>query len=343
MTEFEMKNVKILLCAAKSRSLSGRSLFFQIILVAAATNTAFAQKAYARLDSNAMLIGDRMTLHLSIELYDKDLVLTISPDLPLDTATFEIVAAGKWDDRSRSPKLDRNIVFTTFDTGLFTIPKVVFTIKHANGDISRVESPPVLLTVSNPKGVEKMAMPADIKSIVRESATFDDFMPYIIGLVLAAAFGFLAFAFWKKWQNRTLAPTIQTVAQPPHVVAERLLAELKAKQLWQQDKTKIYYSELSYILRGYLESQFRLPALESTTTDFVALLKTTRIAAFDGNEKLILKIRELLETADLVKFAKVEPTTDLNEKLWQYAADIVERTKPRGAEVVDNQADSSIF
>jgi hypothetical protein len=192
----------------------------------------------------------------------------------------------------------------------------------------------LLLTVNNPDGADALVAPVDIKPIATTDWTFEEdiwpflkaYLPYFI---LAIAILFLAWRLWQRWKNRQAPPVVQQISQPPHVIAERLLAELRTKKLWENGKTKEFYSELSRILRGYLEEQFTMPALESTTDELIALLKTR---GFDA--QIVDKARNLLQTADLVKFAKVEPATDLHEGFLSHAENIVEITKPKP---VDNE------
>jgi hypothetical protein len=306
-------------------------VFLQTIAFAQQVNT--DPKAYAHLDTNVMLIGDKGNLHLAVELNSGEQVINILPDSPFDTAHFEIVGGNKWENISRAPKLERNIAFIAWDSGLYRINPVVFTIQDANGLKRTIETPPVLLTVNNPKGTDDMAAPMGIKEIVREELAWEDVMPYVIGVILIGGIAIIGLFMYKKWKNRDIKPIVQKVVQPPHIIAERLLQELKTKQLWQQGKIKEYHSELSHILRGYLEDQFAMPALESTTEELIGILQKRNF-----EENVIDKTQYLLKTADLVKFAKVEPATEIHDKLWQDAVDIVEVTKPKPiVEDVDNQ------
>ena len=316
----------------------GLNLWKVIVFVLLQT-TVFGQqiniepKAYATLDTNMMLIGDKGALHLSVELNEGERVVGFSSDMPLDTAHFDILNAGKWENRSRAPKLEHDIAFIAWDSGLYRINPVVFTIQESNGAQRTAQTPPLLLTVNNPQGIDGLIAPIGIKDIEREDLTFEDVMPYIIGFVLIVGIAFLAWVGYKKWKQRTIAPVVQKVVQPPHIVAERLLQELNAKQLWQKGEIKEFYSELSYILRGYLEGQFTMPALESTTDELIASLQKRQ---FEGI--VVDKTRGLLQTADLVKFAKGEPPVEVHDRFWHDAVAVVELTKPKPVvESVDNE------
>jgi hypothetical protein len=317
-----------------------RGIFFTLIILS--TKFSFAQqnsvRAFAAMDSNVMLIGDRVTLHVGVDLGEKDEIVRITPEMPLDS-NFEIIGAGKW-SQGRIGSY-RDIVFTAWDTGLFRIPSVEFVVRHSGGYQEVVKSRPLLVTVENPKGVDNMAAPAPLKEIVREEMTFEDVMPWLIGVLAFVGVGLGLWFLYKKYKEKPILPIVQKVVHPPHIIAERLLKELKIKQLWEKGDIKEYYSELSYILRGYLEDAFKIPALESTTDELMRLMNSEKMGAFqslDKSDSLIEKIQDLLQTADLAKFAKVIPPDTVHDKFWSDAFDIVDKTKPKPVEIVENQA-----
>ena len=286
--------------------------------------------AFATLDSNVVTIGDKVVLHIGVEHDASARVMSATPDMPLDTSKFEVINLGQWgEEKSRLPNYSRTIVFQAFDTGLYRIPSVVFTLAAANGVVTTVQSPTMLLTVNNPNGIDALVSPIDIKPIIATEWTFqEDLLPvlkeYLPYFILIIALLFLAWRFWLQRKKRENPPVIAEISQLPHIIAERLLAELRAKQLWQNGKTKEYYSELSHILRGYLEDQFKMPALETTTDELMTLLKKR-----DFSADILEQAQDLLQTADLVKFAKVEPPIAIHDDFLINAESIVERTKPK--------------
>jgi hypothetical protein len=317
-----------------------RGLFFILIIIS--TKFSFAQqsdvRAFAAMDTNVMLIGDRVTLHLGIDHGDKDEVLSITPQNPLDSVC-EIINEGKW-KKGRIGDY-RDIVFTVWDTGLYRIQSVEFVVRYSNGEQRTFKSQPLLLTVQNPKGVENMAAPAPMKEIVREDMTFEDALPWLLGFLAIIIIGVALLVMIIKWKSKPAPPVVRKVIQPPHIIAERLLKELKVKQLWEKGQIKEYYSELSHILRGYLEDAYKIPALESTTDELMSILNSDKMTAFQGLNKsgfLLEKIQDLLQTADLAKFAKVIPPDTVHDKFWSDAFEIVDKTKPKPVEIVENQA-----
>ena len=124
------------------------------------------------LDSNEMLIGDRMTVHFKMELGDKDRVVSVTPVEPFDSVqSFEIVKKGEWKTSARQGRTVyfRDIVFTVWDTGLYKIPLVEFMVQYANGEQRFFQTNPLLLTVKNPKDWDKALELAPIKAALEKS------------------------------------------------------------------------------------------------------------------------------------------------------------------------------
>ena len=100
------------------------------------------------------------------------------------------------------------------------------------------------------------------------------------------------------------------------------MAKLKAEKLWQQGQVKTYQSRLTHIIREYLENRYNIPALESTTDEILHYLKKVD---FDNQWKD--KLQNILQIADLVKFAKAKPPVDFHDQVLKEAEDFVIATK----------------
>lgn len=111
-------------------------------------------------------------------------------------------------------------------------------------------------------------------------------------------------------------------AVPPHERAIQDLETLHNQKLWQSGKVKSYYTRLTDIVRTYLEGRYGIRALEQTTDEIMRELRTADLADRSRNE-----LRDLLRTADLVKFAKHQPAAEENEVFYYTAYYFVENTK----------------
>ena len=108
-----------------------------------------------------------------------------------------------------------------------------------------------------------------------------------------------------------------------HEIALMQLEALKNKGLLQQSKIKEYYSEVSFIIRHYLENRFLLKAPEMTTEEFLTFARD--YGQLQSVQKNSLK--EFLSACDMVKFAKYSPSDHEIEEIFVCAKKFVEQTK----------------
>jgi hypothetical protein len=80
---------------------------------------------------------------------------------------------------------------------------------------------------------------------------------------------------------------------------------------------------LTHILRDYLEKRYQIPALESTSDELIAALRKT-----DMPLAIQFKLKQLLQMADLVKFAKVVPELNVHDGAYETAMELIMETEP---------------
>ncbi|MBQ6612592.1 MAG: hypothetical protein IIX19_02615 [Alistipes sp.] len=150
-----------------------------------------------------------------------------------------------------------------------------------------------------------------------------DYVIYgIITLVLLALLVWLvATHLYKLMRKRETSVSVMPKI-PPHIVANKALVELHNRKLWQNGKYKLYYTELTAILRVYISERWGISAMEYTTDEIIEALSDITLPR-DSRFKLVA----LLRTADMVKFAKAEPDADENEENYTRAYYFVEDTK----------------
>src|SRR5690606_27122692 len=97
-------------------------------------------------------------------------------------------------------------------------------------------------------------------------------------LVLASILGVLLVAglIWyiiRKRKNKPvkLAPAKPVI--PLHTIVLDQLNALRAQKLWEQGRVKEYHSELTDIVREYLEKRYHINALEQTSEEIFSGLK----------------------------------------------------------------------
>ncbi|KGL62532.1 hypothetical protein PHEL85_2326 [Polaribacter sp. Hel1_85] len=284
------------------------------------SSLAFAQQTpmvKAEIDTTNIRIGEQFNLKISVDETQN----VILPKLQLKG--LEIVDSTKTDTVKKS--LIRKYILTGFDSGAFYIPQQQIFVKNQAFLTDSLLVNVATIAIDTTK-VKKFP----IKSIKSEPLTFDDFKIYIY--ILLAALAIIGFwIYWfviRKRKEEEEEPTYR--ALPPFEEAIFRLNELDEKLLWQNNKVKEYYSELTEIVRGYIERELHVPALEKTTDEVLDMLKDFKNAeTIQTSEDTIKKLKDLLQEADLVKFAKSKPLALEIEEDRKDAQDIVSNLKPK--------------
>lgn len=189
---------------------------------------------------------------------------------------------------------------TQFDSGRYMIPsiKILINNKAFLSDSIQVEVANVQVDTLK----QKMY---DIKDIVKANEGIGDWWKNLLVLLLIG--GIIAFIYW-YFKIRKKDTIEEEIYKTPIEKATSLLNNLEKKELWQQGEVKAYYSELTDIVRNYIEEAIEIPAMESTTAELIEGLKVaSQKKKMKLSKETIENLFVVLKQADLVKFAKVKP------------------------------------
>jgi len=164
----------------------------------------------------------------------------------------------------------------------------------------------------------------DVKPPVNFPADYSLFF-FILGCIFLA----VLFFFLRYWSQR-LKEAEKIVAQPdpPWVTALRRMEKLESRHLPQAGQFKEFYTDLSAIIRQYMEGRFNINAPEMTTEEFLSSLKH----AVELNAEHQRLLQDFLNSSDMVKFAKYGPSVGEAEKSFVFARRLVEETKKEGTD-----------
>ena len=298
------------------------------VLLSGSLHTLKAQQVTvkASIDSTHILIGDQLKLLLEIEK-PKDLKVEF-PQVPDSfSSKVEVVNRSKVDtlklDDKERVKLTQRIFITSFDSGRYQIPPFYFRMK--NGQVLDSAATPALMFQVHGMKIDTTKGPVDIKTVYGAPVTLKEVIPYILGIILLAAIIFFIFYYirWKK-KNVPLFAKPEKPAEPAHIIALRELDRIRNQKLWQQEKLKQYYSEVSDTIRTYIQNRFEIPAMEQTSGETIGVFKLQK-ELVDG--KTLDQLQHILSLADLVKFAKYTPLSDDNNQTLMNAYFFVNQTK----------------
>ncbi|MDO8970870.1 MAG: hypothetical protein Q7U74_09295 [Saprospiraceae bacterium] len=293
-----------------NRSLLGSAMVFALCFV---TFQSVAQ-VVLRADSNQVETGNPLALHLRFPA---------NVGAP-DSIHFEvwenvlpeqnILSKSPW--RLEGQFLHKTITALFFDEDSLEIPALLFTLQ--SGDT--LYSNPLQLVVTATPSPDDLNDMAPIKDIHREATHWTDYWPWILGgLGVLALLGLMYWLANRKAKSKMLS---RSIAIPAHELALKKLHVLAQKQWITQGFVKEHYAELTFILREYLENQFHIPALESTTEQTLSHLAGSSFPAH-----FLKDLQAVLTQADLAKFAKIIPPESFQEASMEIAKKIILETQ----------------
>ena len=249
-------------------------------------------------DTTAIKIGEQIQLKIKVNKTNN----VIFPKLQLDSlGKVEVVESLPVDTIKN--RLEKKYLLTSFDSGQYVVPKQFVLINN-----KKFFTDSILVNVATVKVDTLKQKMFPIKSIKKEPKTFDDYkylLWWLIPILIILAI-ILYFIFRKKEKTE-----IPKICVAPIQEALQRLKELDEKQLLQQNKIKIYYSELTDIVRTYIEKDINIPALESTTNELIETINDFNESSNLGiSKETIQQLKEVLQGADLVKFAKSKPISE---------------------------------
>ncbi len=298
--------VYLLLAAA---SLAGTSLYAQQTL------------AEMSIDSAEILMGEQTVVHLTV---------STSPDkpvqilLPADTLMrgVEVLVYAKPDSQIIDNRLQikQDILVTSFDSALYLLPP----FRVVDGQDTIYSNREALKVVPVPVDLEHPDQFFDVKPVWKPPFVLADYYLYIYGVLFTLfLICVVAYVIQRMRNKQSILPFGKPeIKLPPHQQAIRELEDIKEKKLWQQGRNKEYYTLITDTLRRYMTDRFGVAAMEMTSGEILEVIRKVN----DANS-VWENLKQILQTADLVKFAKWQPLPDENDLSMMNAYLFVNQTK----------------
>ena len=298
------------------------------VLFACATAGAQDFSVTASIDSTVMYIGEQTKLRFEIAqdknskvempLFDAEVIDGIDLLQRLKPDTIDL--------GSGRIQVNLDYIVTSFDTALYYFPPY----KFISGE-DTVLSNPLSLKVYTIEVDTVEGQFYDIKPVYKTPFNWAKFFIWfgIVWLILVVLLLIIAVVY--KFIFKKEIPFIEKPAPkiPPHLIACQELDRIKNEKLWQHNRIKEYHTQLTDVLRVYIEQRFGVSAIEMTTDEIIQSVSSIKEVEKEWREIL----REILQLADLVKFAKYVPFVSDNERSLSEAYTFVEHTKKE----VDNE------
>ncbi|WP_010519604.1 BatD family protein [Croceivirga radicis] len=290
----------------------------------------------AEIDTTQIKIGEQIKYTITVETDSLNVVYfpedqTFSP--------LEMVEALKIDTTKNKDRitLQRIYALTQFDSGSYTIPpqRIAIDEQPFMTDSFAVKVGDIAVDTTK----QKMY---DIKALVPVEKQRGKLVKIILlaFLVLLIIAGLL---YYFVVRNKPLSEEEKIALLPPYERAIKQLHELENSRYLIQDEYKKYYSELTDIVRSYLEEDVHISALESTTDQLLERLELLKDAGeLSLDDETLEQFKKVFKTADLVKFAKSKPPISVAEDDRKAVEKIVIKTKealpePTEEELLSNE------
>lgn len=316
-------------------------LFILFVFTVVWGSNSFAQRGTikATIEPKEILIGQQAVINVEVKAAKGELILfpifndtivsgleVLSNDLPIDTLDTDI-----W-------TLNKKYTVTAFDSMRYRIAPipVIVGIDTLRSDTLELFVTTPLLSENTLNYIDKYKKGeidslnfvelgiADIKPIVSPPFFISDYIEYIaypLILILIVAIILLLLIFYKRKKKKGYYFT-PVVVLPPDILAIKALNSLKEKNLVQKGLIKEYHTEITDVLRKYIQGRFGIDAPDMLTSEIISELSKKL-----DDSGSIMELREILELADLVKFARLQPLAHENDGSLSRSYSFVEKTK----------------
>ena len=300
-----------------------KKYLLSIILIFSAIGTTAQVKVDAFIDSIAILIGEQAHVTLSVTAKNSDRI----EFQPLKEAHYvvpglELLHVEKADTTQLEDnliKVSKRLTLTSFDEKLYPIPS--FWIK-VNGKKYTTNSLALkVITVDvDTLHLNQFYPPKDVQD---NPFSWNDWKEMFWCSVLLVLLLVVSIYLWVRLkQNKPIIVRVKVVKHlPPHKKALIKIEQIKQDKLTVSSNQKEYYTKLTDTLRRYIEERFGFNAMEMTTSEIIEHLQK------EDDNQMLLELKELFETADLVKFAKYSPQINENDLNLVNAIHFIDNTK----------------
>jgi hypothetical protein len=295
-----------------------------VVVVAAEAPPADAPTVTARLDRSEGKVGDVLTLSVTA-VGPRATPVNLPASLDLNPLT--VLEQSQEEKDLGDGRMSRSFTLkvAAYETGALTVPPVEVTYIGKDGKVLTVKTAALPLKITSlianePEPALKELAPPVV--VMEQDLT----LAYIAGGLGAAGLGALLALHLRRKMRARAAYRPAPPPRPAHEVALEKLDHLARSGFTADADLRLFYFQLSEVLREYFGARFGFEALEMTTEELVAQLERRAPRGLIMGE-----IAGWLSGCDLVKFAKLAPTAAEARGALETAIRLVESTRPRPA------------
>lgn len=302
-----------------------RLIFLFFATLSAITAMAQNVSVEAKIDSMVIMIGQQA--HMSVSVTAQKGAKIVFPAYKRSqyrVPGVEVldVSAADTSEVDGGIKVSKTYTLTSFDEKLYSVGGVGVKV---NGKTYK----------SNPLALKVVTMDVDTlhadkffppKDVQDNPFLWAEWSPlFWLSFFTLLACVVMAYLIIRLKQNKPIITHIRIVKKvPPHQKAMKEMDKLRSEHLASSEDQKTYYTQLTDTLRRYIKERFGFNAMEMTSSEILYNLRES------GDQKMLNELKELFQTADLVKFAKYSTLLNENDMNLVNAVNFIDQTKIEG-------------
>ena len=301
-----------------------------LIILAVGCLTVRAQVTVeAAIDSIEMLIGEQV--HVTVKASMKEGAKAEFPVFkPMQQLIpgVEVLKSTELGVKGREDGfVDRQVVYTltSFDDTLYYLPPFVVKVDGKPYKSKSLALKVVGVEVDTAH-VEKFFGPKDVQDNPFQWSEWNLLFCLSVLMILLLALGF--YIYVRLRSGKPIVTRIHIIKRLlPHQKAMREIEQIKADKMQNSEDPKEYYTRLTDTLRKYIEDRYGFNAMEMTSGEIIERLERVLSDDIQVADSMKRELRQLFNTADLVKFAKYSTMINENDANLVSAIDFINQTK----------------
>lgn len=291
----------------------------------------------ARIDSMEMLMGEQVQLHVTVKNgIGHNVIFPTFKDNEQMVPGLEVVSSRKDTVGEERKSLEAVYTLTSFEEdSVFLIPSLKVKI-DGKEQLTKELSLKVLSVDVDTTNVDNF-FPE--KSVQDNPFSWSDWRPIFLKSIAVVILAIIiSYLIHRLKSGKPIVVKPKFIKKlPAHTRALNDIKALKSQQKDVQGDVKDYYTELTDVLRHYIEERFGFNAMEMTSSEIIEHLQSA-----DDSPAMIRELNQLFETADLVKFAKQLTLLDENDRNLMNAVEFITSTRSDDKPVIEKVETPSV-
>jgi hypothetical protein len=266
---------------------------------------------------DSVTVGERFKVE-QVFSYPDTLVMSIPREIPAGTCR---ILSQHWSEKHSGGVMEKTLSLwaLTLDLEQARLPALAVDFYTPSRDTVVALTDEVVIPVRR-----LAAAGAEVRPLKQQWEAPRRYWPWVLAAVLAAVLAGASWWWWRRRRRRRAAQAPAPPRLPADYVALAELTRIERMNLLARGEFKEYYTRVTDVLRRYLEARFGIAAMDRTTAELLEEL--------ESRGRRVEKLEDLLNEADLVKFAKYVPGEASGTAAMSSAREIVVRTTPRHGE-----------